>query len=92
MLRRDMTRAGIAYEDAAGRVFDFHAFRHGFISNLARAGVHPKVAQVLARHSTITLTMDRYAHVGIVDLRGALDRLPGLPMADDGAVVAAGGV
>ena len=39
----------------------FHALRHTFITNLARSGVHPKTAQSLARHSTITLTMDRYS-------------------------------
>lgn len=48
----------LKYRDDAGRVFDFHSLRHQFISNLAQAGVHPKEAQTLARHSTITLTMD----------------------------------
>ena len=67
------------YTDEAGRVFDFHALRHQFISNLARGGASPKEAQSLARHSTITLTMDRYTHLGIVDLSAALDRLPELP-------------
>ncbi len=69
----------LAYEDSAGCVFDFHALRHQFISNLARSGAHPKEAQALARHSSITLTMDRYTHLGIVDLQAALDRLPALP-------------
>ena len=73
----------LKYKDDDGRVADFHALRHGFISNLARAGVHPKEAQALARHSTITLTMDRYTHVGITDLTAALERLPGLPTAGD---------
>jgi hypothetical protein len=45
---------------------------------LARAGVHPKAAQALARHSTITLTLDRYTHVDLPDLSSALDRLPAL--------------
>ena len=57
----------LKYRDAAGRVFDFHALRGQFVSMLAAAGVHPKTAQSLARHSTITLTMDRYTH----NLRGA---------------------
>jgi integrase len=52
----------LAYRDSAGRVADFHALRHTFITNLVAGGVHPKTAQVLARHCTITLTMDRYAH------------------------------
>lgn len=68
----------LAYEDANGRVFDFHALRHQFISSLAAAGVHPKTAQTLARHSSITLTMDRYTHVGLADIAGALDSLPQL--------------
>lgn len=60
-------------------MFDFHALRHQFISNLARGRVHVKEAQQLARHSTITLTMDCYTHLGIVDLTSALDALPALP-------------
>jgi integrase len=72
----------LRHEDAAGRVVDFHALRHHFISSLARAGVHPKDAQALARHSTITLTMDRYSHVTVCDMSAALDRLPELPGAE----------
>lgn len=30
--------------------------------------MHPKIAQQLARHSTITLTMDRYSHTVMGDL------------------------
>ena len=78
MIRKDLAAANIAYEDDAGRVFDFHALRHQFISSLAQAGVHPKEAQSLARHSTISLTMDRYTHLNLVDLTGALDRLPAI--------------
>ena len=79
MMKADLEAAGLAYVDDAGRVFDFHALRHQFISNLAAAGVHPKVAQILARHSTITLTMDRYTHFGLFDQAAALDNLPDLP-------------
>jgi integrase len=78
MLRKDLEAADIEYRDAEGRVFDFHALRHQFISNLARGGVHPKEARTLARHSTITLTMDRYTHLALADLTSALDRLPAL--------------
>jgi hypothetical protein len=41
-------------------------------------GVNPKTAQRLASHSTITLTMDRYAHLRRDDLATALDSLPDL--------------
>ncbi len=64
--------------DDAGRHADFHCLRHSFISNLAAGGVHPKTAQLLARHSTITLTMDRYTHSYRGDLSAALDVLPDL--------------
>ena len=60
MLRKDLKRAGIPYRDEQGRFADFHALRHTFISSLARCGVHPAKAKELARHSTITLTMDMF--------------------------------
>lgn len=64
--------------DAAGQIVDFHSLRHGFITQLVMANVPPKVAQALARHSTITLTMDRYTHLGMEDLVEAVERLPGM--------------
>src|SRR5436190_14645975 len=75
-------RAGssfLLYQDADGRYADFHSFRHTFITRLVKAGVKPKDAQTLARHSTITLTMDRYTHVGLHDTVAALNSLPSLP-------------
>ena len=66
------------YRDSAGRVADFQCLRHSFISNLARGGVHPKIAQQLARPSTITLTMDRYSHTVLGVLSDALSALPEL--------------
>jgi hypothetical protein len=65
----------LIYRDSEGRVADFHSLRHRFVSELVRAGVAPKDAKELARHSTITLTMDRYAHVGIRDTAAAVARL-----------------
>jgi hypothetical protein len=70
----------LAYRDDSGKVADFHAFRHTYISYLIAGGVHPKTAQQLARHSTIGLTMDRYAHVFRGDLATALNVLPSLPL------------
>ncbi len=82
--------AFLAYRDDAGRVADFHALRHTFISNLAAGGVHPKTAQALARHSTITLTMDRYSHVYRGELASALDVLPDLSAPLTGRTAATG--
>jgi len=41
----------------------------------ASSGVHPKLAQQLARHSTITLTMGRYSHCQRRDLTTAVETL-----------------
>ena len=68
----------LQYRDESGRVLDFHALRHTYISSLAAGGVHPKDAQTLARHSTITLTMDRYTHSARGAAARALDVLPDL--------------
>ena len=75
MLRSDLAAAEIFYRDDADRVFDFHALRHQYISNLAAAGVHPSVAQGLARHSSIDLTMNRYTHVALHNVVGAVESL-----------------
>lgn len=75
MLKADLESSGLPY-DLEGKTFDFHALRHQFISSLAAAGVHPKTAQQSARHSTITLTMDRYSHVFRGDLNQAIELLP----------------
>ncbi len=68
----------LCYADEAGRVADFHALRHTFISNLARGGVHPKLAQDLARHSDVNLTLSRYSHTELEEQASAVASLPSL--------------
>ena len=76
MLRLDLAAAGIPFADPEGRVCDFHALRHSYITLLQRSGVHPKLAQELARHSDIRLTMNVYTHAHLHDLAGAVEGLP----------------
>lgn len=76
MIKADLNTAGVPYKDANDRYADFHALRHTFISNLARAGVHPRNAQVLARHSTIDLTMNVYTHIAMEDLVSDIEAMP----------------
>ena len=71
MLRVDLASVGIPFETREG-VLDFHGLRTSFITNLARAGVHPRIAQQLARHSDITLTMQVYTKMGLDELAQAL--------------------
>ena len=71
----------LCYADSAGRVADFHSLRHTTGSWLAAAGVHPKVAQAVMRHSDINLTMSRYTHVFRGQESDAVAALPDLGMA-----------
>ncbi len=83
LMRHDLKEAGIAYMDELGRVADFHALRHTYITGLAKAGVHPRVAQTLARHSSIELTMKRYTHVNLESQVEALAKVPAIfPVVD----------
>ena len=74
-LAADLKAAGIAQEDAEGRRVDLHALRTTFISSLSAAGVHPRTAQALARHSRLELTMKAYTDLHLLDLRGAVESL-----------------
>jgi integrase len=78
MLRSDLEEAGIPIAADEGRVVDFHALRTTFITSLARAGVTPAMAQKLARHSDINLTLNVYTQLQLHDLAEAVARLPAL--------------
>ncbi len=69
----------LSYCDENGQYADFHSNRHTFITNLSRAGVSPRTAQDLARHSDIRLTMGIYTHIGLSDRVTAIDLLPPPP-------------
>jgi integrase len=87
MLRRDLTDAtrvmqeadpsspGIPYRTEEG-FFDFHGWRHSFITWLDGTGASTREAQLLARHSDPRLTMNTYTHARLGGLASAVDRLP----------------
>ena len=68
----------LAYRDGAGRVVDFHALRHTFITNVVKSGASVKVCQELARHSDPKLTLGVYTHLTVNDRAAALAGLPGV--------------
>jgi integrase len=81
MLKIDLEAAGIPYavEGQDGTLYaDFHALRHSYITLLAKSKVHPKLAQELARHSSIELTMNIYTHVEQDEKAAAVNSLPSL--------------
>lgn len=84
MLQHDLKAAGIPYE-LRGRFADFHALRKTFVTNPARSGVMPKVAQALARHSDINLTMGVYTDLEMDELQEAVDRLDAFVKPDGAA-------
>lgn len=75
MVRRDLERIGIPYENEEG-VADFHAAgRHSYVTGLLLNGVGLVQAKELARHSDVKMTM-RYAHVGLAEQAKSLKSLP----------------
>ncbi len=69
----------LCFVDAQGRYADFHSLRKTFITDLSKSGVSPKMAQSLARHSDINLTMNVYTDVVLEDQAIAIELLPELP-------------
>jgi integrase/recombinase XerD len=79
--RRDQAEF-LRYESEDGLFADFHSNRHLFITSLERAGLSPKMAQTLARHSDVRLTLGIYTHVGLHDQTAAIESLPAPPARD----------
>ena len=80
MVKKDLERVGIPYENAAG-IADFHASgRHTYVTQLLRGGASLSQARDLARHGDIKMTM-KYTHLGLADQVEALKVLPGVTRA-----------
>jgi hypothetical protein len=62
------------------RTIDVHALRTTFGTLLSKGGVAPRTAQAAMRHSDIDLTMNVYTDPRLLDVQGALDVLPALPL------------
>ena len=56
--------------------------RASFGTLLSKAGVAPRTAQAAMRHSTINLTMNVYTDPKLLDVAGAVEALPSLPLGD----------
>ena len=69
----------LKYQDDTGLFADFHSNRHLFITSLERAQLSPKMAQTLARHSDVRLTLGVYTHVALHDQTAAIQALPAPP-------------
>jgi len=75
MLRDDLARAGIPVDKPGeGRVV-FHSLRMTYCTQLDEVGASAKTTQDLARHSTPTLTMQRYVRVREERSREAVEKI-----------------
>jgi len=77
-IHKDFKEAGIPWKDERGHVVDFHALRTTYITRLQRAGVSPREAMELARHSDMRLTMKTYTDVAQLPLAATVRRLPSI--------------
>jgi hypothetical protein len=85
MVKKDLERIGIAYENEDG-IADFHAAgRHTHITELLRNGTSLAAAKELARHSDAKMTM-KYTHIGLNDQAKAVANLPAPRMPAKNAV------
>lgn len=89
ILDRDLNLAGIPKRDERGRTVDVHALRHTFGTLLSKGGVSPRTAQAAMRHSTIDLTMNVYTDPKLLDVAGAVESLPSLPLGPESGQSAA---
>ena len=94
ILDRDLVHAGIARKvkdpetakeridktDDGGRTIDVHALRTTFCTHLNKAGVAPRTAQAAMRHASMDLTMGAYTDLQLLDVAGAMETLPDLPL------------
>ncbi len=80
-LKRDLIAADIPFEDARGRRIDLHSLRKTYGTMLAAAGVSPRVAMELMRHSDMKLTMGVYTDVAQLPVIAESARLPSLTVA-----------
>lgn len=82
ILNRDLAAAGIEKVDSKDGRIHLHAMRHSTGSHLSAAGVSPRTAQAVMRHSDIALTMNTYTDERILETSGAVELLPELPILD----------
>ncbi|MCY2976790.1 MAG: hypothetical protein NTW52_19205 [Planctomycetota bacterium] len=75
MRKKSEESSFLCFIDAQGRYAQFQALRETFIANLLKSGISPKMAQSLARHSDIVLTMNVYTGAVLVDQAMAVELL-----------------
>ena len=76
--KEDLKLAGIPFLDPKGRRGDFHSLRYTLGTMLAVAGIQPRVAMEVMRHSDMRLTQKIYTDSNLLPTFGAVCSLPSL--------------
>jgi integrase len=76
LLQKDLKMAGIPYQDAQGRYFDFHSFRKCAGSFLRQKKVDGALSMKHLDHSDIRQTFETYNDVELLDEQEALAAMP----------------
>jgi integrase len=76
VIQRRAESSFLAYHNAENEFADRHGWRHTFVSLLVASGVNSNMAMELARHSSLELTLGRYAHVEQMAVVEAVNRMP----------------
>jgi len=75
---QDLKAAGIAKQDASGRILDFHSLRHSCATRLASLDVPLPVSMRLMRHSDPKLTAKAYVDAAAIPMAQFVAKLPGM--------------
>ena len=67
-------------EAASIAPFSVHAFRDTFASRAIRAGIAPNTLKELLGHSSLSMTMDLYAHVNQQDKIESMEKLQAIDL------------
>ena len=74
-LRKDLKRAGIAFDNGCGQVFDFHALRHLACTWAGATGYAGEVLRQFTSHKSES-QLRRYVHAGHMPVREVIERMP----------------
>jgi len=72
----DLKEAGIREYDEQGRRLEFHSLRRTLATLLNSAGVAPRTAMALMRHSDMRLTMKTYTDGSLLPLMEGVNQMP----------------
>lgn len=77
MVRHDMKGTGLVYKTEEG-VSDFHSIRHFFVSEIVASGASAARVKLLARHSDVNLSLNRYIHLRLETTSSIMEVLPAI--------------